>query len=44
MALIVVGAGALGTVYFVHRGQTRERQAMRQAVLDDIKRLEQVGR
>lgn len=39
MALLFVGAGALGTVLLVHRGQTNERLAMRQAVYDDIDRL-----
>ena len=39
MALLFVGAGAMGTVFLVHRGQTNERLAMRQAVYDDIDRL-----
>ena len=42
MALFLVGAGALGTVLLVHRGQTNERLAMRQAVYADIDRLAQL--
>ena len=42
IALITVGGGALGVVYFVHRLQTRERQTMRQAVYRDIEKLEKL--
>ncbi len=42
IALITVGSGALGTVFWVHRIQTRERQTMRQAVYRDIEKLEKL--
>jgi len=42
IALFFVGSGALGTVAYVHRIQTRERQTMRQAVLRDIDKLERL--
>ena len=44
VALLFVGSGSLGTVYFVHQIQTRERQTMRQAVLRDIEKLEKRGK
>lgn len=42
IALLFVGSGALGTVVWVHRIQTRERQTMRQAVYRDIDKLERI--
>ena len=40
VALVLVTVGVASTVNWVHRGQTRERQAMREAVLRDIEKLE----
>ena len=40
VALAVVGAAFSYTVVWVHRSQTRERLAMREAVLRDIEKLE----
>ena len=42
IALFMVSCSALGTVFMVHRGQTQEREAMRQAVYADIEKLEKV--
>tara|TARA_B110001452_G_scaffold251784_1_gene241128 strand:+ start:788 stop:931 length:144 start_codon:yes stop_codon:yes gene_type:complete len=39
VALFTVLAGAGATVFMVHRNQTKERQAMREAVKRDIEKL-----
>ena len=38
----MVSCSAIGTVFMVHRGQTQEREAMRQAVYADIEKLERI--
>jgi len=43
LALAIVSSGVMGTVFWVHRSQTRERQTMREAVLRDIIKLEKRG-
>ena len=39
IALAFMSAGVGGIVYWVHEGQKRERQTMRQAVYRDIEKL-----